>query len=138
MAEFAATGGCQCGAVRYRVTAPAGEVYHCHCGMCRRIHGAVFASFASVSRENFIIERGAESLRRFDSSAEGCRCFCTHCGSQIYSDVHKWPDRRFYTVGTLDSGAHPGHAPESERHIYVGSKLPWWHITDDLPQAEET
>ena len=137
-ASFALTGGCQCGAVRYRVTAAAQELYHCHCSMCRRLHGTVFASFAIVPRSHFIIEKGADDLRRFDSSAESCRCFCVRCGSQVYSDVHKWPDLRFYTVGTLDAGAHPGNAPASERHIYVGSKLPWWHITDDLPQVEES
>jgi hypothetical protein len=98
----------------------------------------VFASFAIVPRSHFIIEKGADDLRRFDSSAESCRCFCVRCGSQVYSDVHKWPDLRFYTIGTLDGGAHPGNAPASERHIYVGSKIPWWHITDDLPQVEES
>jgi hypothetical protein len=137
-AGFALTGGCQCGAVRYRVTARAREVYHCHCSMCRRIHVSVFASFAIVGRDRFIIEHGEELLGRYDSSSSAYRCFCTRCGSQIYSDVQKWPDIRFYTVGTLDEGAHPGHEAANERHIYVGSKLPWWHIADDLPQIEES
>jgi hypothetical protein len=137
-AGFALTGGCQCGAVRYRVTAPAREVYHCHCGICRRIHGAVFASFAIVARDRFVIECGEEVLRRYDSSSGAYRCFCMRCGSQIYSDVQKWTDIRFYAVGTLDGGAHPGHAPANERHIYVGSKLPWWHIADDLEQVDES
>ena len=137
-AGFALTGGCQCGAVRYRVTAPAREVYHCHCGMCRRLHGAVFASFAIVARDRFVIERGEDTVKRYDSSSGAYRCFCARCGSQIYSDVQKWPDIRFYTVGTLDGGAHPGHAPANERHIYVGSKLPWWHIADGLPQIDES
>lgn len=136
--SFALAGGCQCGAVRYRVAAPAREVYHCHCTMCRRLHGAVFASFAIVARDKFFIERGEDMLTRYDSSSGAYRCFCTRCGSQIYSDVRKWPDIRFYTVGTLDDGAHPGHAAANERHIYVASKVPWWHITDDLPQIAES
>lgn len=138
MTGFSVSGGCQCGAVRYRVTEPARELYHCHCSMCRRLHGAVFASFAIVGRESFLIEHGDEILRRYDSSAGAYRCFCGHCGSQIYSDVAKFPDLRFYTIGALDGGAHPGHAAGNERHIFVGSKIPWWHITDDLPQAHES
>jgi len=138
MADFSITGGCQCGAVRYRVTAPANELSHCHCSICRRIHGAVFASFAIVSPEHFIVEQGAEGLQRYDSSPGAQRYFCSRCGSHIYGDVETLPDMRFYTVGSLDGGAHPGHAPENESHIYVGSKIPWWHITDNLPQTEES
>ena len=137
MAEFFVTGGCHCGAVRYRVSAPADEVCHCHCSICRRIHGAIFASFAIVRREDFIITRGAERLTRYDSTPGAHRYFCSGCGSQIYNDVDQLPHIRFYTAGTIDSGSHPGHAPERERHIYVGSKLPWWHITDNLQQDDE-
>jgi hypothetical protein len=134
---FALTGGCHCGAVRYRVTAPARELCHCHCSICRRIHGSVFASFAIVARDRFTIEQGAEQLTRYDSSAGAQRYFCAHCGGQIYSDVDSLPEVRFYTVGSLDSGAHPGHPAGSERHICVTSKIPWWPITDDLPRSDD-
>jgi hypothetical protein len=38
--------------------------------------------------------------------------------------------------GTLDGGVHPG-APDKERHIFVGSKLPWLHLDNVLPQSDE-
>jgi hypothetical protein len=136
MSAFSVTGGCHCGAVRYRVTAPAGEVCHYHCSICRRVHGAAFASFAIVAPGDFTITRGVEQLSRYDSTPGVQRYFCTHCGAQIYGDVDSLPDIRFYTIGTLDGGAHPGHRPENERHIYVGSKMPWWHIADGLPQHD--
>ena len=138
MVEFSVTGGCHCGAVRYRVTARADEVCHCHCSICRRVHGAAFASFAIVAPGSFAITHGAEQLSRYDSTPGVQRYFCSRCGAQIYSDVGKLPDIRFYTIGTLDGGVHPGHAPGQERHIYVGSKIPWWHIADDLRQDEES
>lgn len=106
-ASFALTGGCHCGAVRYRVTAPARELCHCHCSICRRIHGAVFASFAIVERTRFRIEHGADVLTRYDSSAGAQRYFCSRCGGQIYSDVDSLPEIRFYAVGTLDNGPSP-------------------------------
>jgi len=37
--------------------------------------------------------------------------------------------------GTLDEGRHPG-AADRERHNYVGSKLPWLHLDDTLPQKD--
>lgn len=136
MAEFAVEGGCHCGAVRYRVTAPAHEIVHCHCSICRRIHGAVFASFAIVRPQHFAVERGDDQLTRYDSTPGCHRYFCRRCGGHIYSRVDKLPDDLFYTIGTIDGGAHPGPGPA--RHICVASKIPWWPITDDLPQSPET
>ena len=138
MPAFAVPGGCHCGTVRYRVTAPADEVCHCHCSICRRVHGAAFASFAIVPPGNVIITDGAEQLARYDSTPGVQRCFCPRCGAQICGDVDKLPDIRFHTIGTLDGGAHPGHAPGRERRIYVGSKMSWWQIADGLPQDEES
>ena len=136
MAEFSVTGGCHCGAVRYRVTAPADEVCHCHCSICRRVHGAAFASFAIVPPARFVVTEGADRLTCYDSTPGVRRYFCARCGAQIYGDVDKLPDIRFYTIGTLDGGVHPGHAPGRERHIYVSSKIPWWQIGDGLQQDE--
>ena len=137
MAHFPLTGGCQCGAVRYSLLAPAISVHHCHCSMCRKLHGAMFASFAIMPRDAVVIDRGADQLKRFDSSPTGERYFCRNCGCQIYSDVVVQPEIRYLAVGTLDGGAHPGHPPGSEEHIFVGSKVPWHAITDGLPQREE-
>jgi len=41
------TGGCSCGAVRYRVGMPPLWVAHCHCSMCRRAQGAAFVTWIS-------------------------------------------------------------------------------------------
>jgi Glutathione-dependent formaldehyde-activating enzyme len=47
------SGGCLCGAVRYTVTGEIKDVSHCHCSMCRKAHGAAFATYASVSSQSF-------------------------------------------------------------------------------------
>ena len=138
MTDFLLRGGCHCGAVRYSVHAPAQELCHCHCSICRRIHGAAFASFALVKPPAFVIEQGSDRLTRYDSSPGCSRYFCKRCGSHLYSDVESLPDVRFYTIGTLDGGAHPSQPPGAERHICVASKIPWWLIIDGLPQSPET
>ena len=56
---------------------------------------------------------------------------CGRCGSLLYSVVR---DGQFVhvTLGTLVDA--PSIRPEA--HIFVGSKAPWFTITDDLPQHQ--
>ena len=129
------TGHCQCGAVHYRVTAAPRELYHCHCSMCRRCHGTVFATYAIVDRAHLVIERGEANLSRFDSSPPVHRLFCKTCGCQLFIDDDGRPDIRYFTPGTIDWTEH-AEAPAPPRHIFVGSKVPWFGIGDGLPQAD--
>lgn len=129
-------GRCQCGAVRYRVTAPAKQLYHCHCAMCRRMHGSLFATYAIVAREHLAIEAGEAGLATYESSPGVHRKRCGTCGCQLFLDVDWKPDVVWYSPATADG--HPGHGPGMERHIFVGSKVPWHEITDGLPRFEDT
>ncbi len=129
-------GGCQCGAVRYALRAPAEDVYHCHCQMCRKVHGAIFVTFAVVSVAGLTIEQGADRLSTFESSPGTRRQFCRNCGCPLFCTVESRPGILYFTPATLDGGAHPGHPPGRERHVYVGSKVPWYAIADRLPQHE--
>ena len=129
------TGHCQCGAVRFRVTEPAQKFYHCHCSMCRRCHGTVFGTYGVVRRESIIIEKGADNLSVFESSPGTRREFCKTCGCQLFAEEDHRPSLRLYTPATCDGW--PGQAPGMERHIFVGSKLDWFQIADDLPQFDE-
>jgi hypothetical protein len=135
--RFRVTGGCQCGAVRYAVTAPATDLYHCHCSMCRKVHGAVFGTYAVIPQDAFVIEKGQAALALFESSPGILRYFCRNCGCPIYCDTVKPPTSRVYTAATLDNGASPGHPPERERHIYAASKSCWYEIDRKLTEVAE-
>lgn len=130
------SGRCQCGSVSYRVNAPAEEMYHCHCSICRRSHGTLFATYATVAREQVTVE-GEENLATYDSSPNVHRHFCRTCGCQLLLDDDRWPHLKWFTPGTLNDGIHPGHDKETEKHIFVGSKVSWYEITDGLPQHEK-
>ena len=75
------TGGCQCGAVRYRVEATPTGTSVCHCRMCQKAGGAPFMAFADVLTEAFVVTRGA--LATFRSSQIAERGFCAACGTPL-------------------------------------------------------
>lgn len=128
-------GGCQCGAVRYRLSAPMQRVEHCHCSMCRRLHGALFASFGIARRADLRLS-GEDRLGGYRSSPGVHRRFCRGCGGQIAVDVDSDPERVILCLGSLDAGASPGHDPASERHAYWGSKVAWYDPADALPRHD--
>lgn len=133
MTEFVASGRCLCGAVAYRVTAPAKSLEHCHCSICRRAHGALSAAAALVDTTEFHLESGRDRLRSFTSSPGSHRWFCGDCGCQIYIAIDRHPDEIYYWAASLDEGAHPGHPPERECRIFVGSKAAWDRFDETVP-----
>jgi hypothetical protein len=74
-------GSCLCGRVRYEMRGPVGRVSHCHCAMCRKAHGAAFATYGRVERSDFAVVSGAEDIASYRSSPEVMRTFCKRCGS---------------------------------------------------------
>ena len=77
-------GGCECGVVRYRLEGPAVRTLHCHCEMCRKGHGALFASHSQFAKDRFTLESGTDELRAYESSPGIRRSFCSCCGSQLF------------------------------------------------------
>jgi len=124
-------GKCLCGAVEYAVADAFLYAANCHCSQCRRATGAAFKPFAGIERAKLRVTKGEDSLLTF-GDATGSDVRCRSCGSLLYSVVR---DGAFVHValGTLVDS--PTIRPTA--HIFVGSKAPWFTITDDLPQHEE-
>ena len=130
------SGRCACGAVAYRVAAAAKALYHCHCSVCRRLHGALFATYACVEREHLTVEAGAGRLSIYEGELAKWR-FCRVCGCHLFAEHEHNPGLAWYMPGTLDGDLVPGHPEGGEKHIFVGSKSPLATIADDAPQFEE-
>jgi len=126
-------GSCLCGSVRYEIRGPLGRITHCHCSMCRRAQGAAFGSYARINWADFSWLSGETEVASFQSSPGVSRTFCRRCGSTLQFIRDSQPQTFSLAVGTLDND--PGVRPSS--HIFVGSKAPWFEITDALPQHEE-
>ena len=124
-----ANGSCLCGAVRWRVETPFERMTHCHCSMCRKAHGAAFATYATVAEDRFEWLSGEGEITRYESSPGFHRGFCSRCGSVV-------PDRAngmvFTPAGCLDddSGVRPS------AHIFFADRVPWHLVEDDLPRSD--
>lgn len=127
------TGSCLCGGVRLRVDGRLGPAGFCHCSQCRRANGSAFASNAPVRTKYLALETERDDLvREYESSPGKFRAFCARCGSPLYSRRDSEPEIRRLRLGLLDGD--PGRRPAA--HVWVGSKAPWYEISDALPRFE--
>jgi hypothetical protein len=127
-------GSCLCGAVRFVVTGRILRAQHCHCSRCRKARAAAHASNFFTAVDGIEITAGAERLRSYKvpEARFYTQAFCETCGAPM---PRFDPERGIAVapMGSLDDD--PGVRPA--RHIYVGSKAPWFEITDGLPQFED-
>jgi len=122
------TGGCQCGAVRYALTAAPTNPHVCHCRMCQKAVGAPFGALATVALADFAWTRGEPAWFRSSEAAE--RGFCRDCGTSL-------PYRR---VGgeRIDVALAPLGDPGAvtpTRQIGVEGRLSWIARLPELPEA---
>ena len=125
-----ASGGCLCGAVRYRARGRLRDVVDCHCSRCRRTHGHVGA-YTEVAAADLALVAD-EGLRWYQDAGRE-RGFCARCGASLFWRRER-AGRISIAAGTLD-------APTGLRtvaHIFVGSKGDYYEITDGLPQRAES
>ena len=121
---------CLCGDVRIAISGKLGPLVYCHCSRCRKAQGTAFGANADVRREDWRVVSGEDRIREYESSPGIFRAFCGRCGSPIYSRRPAAPDVLRIRLGILDDD--PGR--RCLAHFHVGSKAPWFDITDDLPR----
>ncbi len=120
-----------CGKIRYEIAGPIVNADHCHRSLCRRQHGAAFATYADFNSGDFKWTSGESYIKVYELASGAGWCFCSECGSSLAASENG--SITAVTLGTVEGD--PGIRPEA--HIYVGSKAPWYEITDDLSQFEE-
>jgi hypothetical protein len=125
------TGGCACGRVGYRVADAFRYAANCHCSRCRASTGTAFKAFAGIEREKLELTHGEDALLIIgDDRLNDTRC--RECASLLFSVVR---DGAYVHVALGSLADDPTIRPTE--HIFVGSKAPWFEITDDLPQFDE-
>lgn len=121
-------GGCQCGAVRYRIDGAFGEAHICHCRMCQKAFGAGFAPLVSVQTADLTWTRGEPT--EFQSSPIVARGFCRECGTPLYMREAGDPITEI-AVGSLDD---PEAVGAFAGQVGVESKRSWFDTLHTLPQ----
>ncbi len=131
MSENHVEGGCQCGAVRYRITGQPGMTAICHCTMCRRAHAAPAVAWAMFEQSQVVFTQNQPTL--YASSEDAKRGFCGHCGTPICFTAGYLPGLIDIAVGSLDK---PELMPP-QFHYWHDEHLPWAAFADNLPRHAE-
>jgi len=121
-----ASGGCLCGAVRYRVTGEAVAQTLCHCSSCRRATGGVTVAWAVFPKTAVEV---TGDVREYSSSPGIYWGFCADCGSLVTYRRDSRPDHVDITTATLDD---PDAFPPTVE-IWTGERIAWEQLNPALP-----
>lgn len=125
------SGGCQCGAVRYHASDMLDNSHLCHCRMCQKAVGNIFAALVAAPDEAITWTRGKPSI--FMSSEHVERGFCDKCGTPLfYHDVTN--GRTNFTIGSLDN---PGDFPPGA-NTCTENMVPWFGSISGMENAGTT
>lgn len=127
------TGGCRCGAVRFRVTAPPIITSACHCAGCQRMTASAFSLSAAFREGAFVITEGEPVIGGLHGP-EARHHHCDHCKSWLFT---RWGDMVNLRATMLDD---PGWF-EPFLETWTRERLPWattpaQHSFEEFPPME--
>ena len=127
------TGGCLCGSLRYEIYRKHLNAMHCHCGMCRKVHGTAFSTHVVLRPDQLHWRRRDAELKSYESSPDAYREFCPRCGTHLLVHGQSGDDTLAIPAGTLDGN------PDMTilGHMYIRERVSWCTLKDDLPRHEE-
>ena len=125
-------GSCLCAKIQIQIPDSFDFAGNCHCSECRKFSGSAFASAAGIEFADLKFIQGEEFVTYYHKSEETDLAFCSNCGSSLFSNKSK-TGKANIRLGIFDDV--PVQHPTF--HIFVGTKAPWYEITDDLVQFDE-
>ena len=128
------TGGCACGAIRYRASSRPRYMGNCHCRDCQQATGSAYFPAVLVKEADFSLEKGEPAWfeRRADRGHAMRRGFCRDCGSPVFLVNGASEGTMVLYAGSLDD---PSWYKPS-RDIFVKSAQPWDLMDPQLPKSE--
>jgi hypothetical protein len=121
------SGGCQCGAVRFRADAEPKRASICHCRMCQKAMAAPFGAFATFPLAAVVWTRAAR--KTFLSSEHVARGFCGDCGTPLTFEAAAGGDSISLSICAFDDP----QALKPQRQLAVEARLGWLADIGDLP-----
>ncbi len=127
------TGGCLCGAVRYRTDAEPITARYCWCRVCQYLATGNAAVSVCFPSDGFSIDgEPADFVSLADSGNRMHRRFCPACGTQLFSEAEARPHLIFVRAGTLDDL----EVARPTATIWVARAPSWACIDESLPRIE--
>ena len=123
------TGGCYCGAIRFRAEGEPMHLANCHCANCRRAVGAQAVAWITVASATFTFEKG--TAKKYRTPTGAWRTFCDRCGTSLTYENDTRPNEIDITTGSLDR---PENFPPN-RDVFPEEKLSW--VSLNLSQPDE-
>ncbi|MBW2421870.1 MAG: GFA family protein [Deltaproteobacteria bacterium] len=125
-----ARGSCFCGEVRFTVALPSLVSAHCHCTMCRKLHGAAFVTWFTLPREQFALETSEAGLVRYSSSDHASRSSCGQCGTPLFYESDERPGQVDVVLASMEEPIDR----EPQMHIFFDDRAAWSVVDDGLPR----
>jgi hypothetical protein len=128
MVEGGLSGGCQCGAVRYRVPALPLRASVCYCRMCQRAGGGPFMAFMRHAAVD-VAWSGQPAIFKSSNFVE--RGFCAACGTPL---TYRWVEGPNISL-TLNSLDDP-EAVRPELRYSPDTEVSWCGTLGSLPTKD--
>lgn len=133
--EATLTGGCACGALRYRIDAEPIFVNNCYCTLCQRQTGSTSVVNAFFETDAFMLLQG-ETVRyvvKAGSGGDHVIVRCAACGCAVWSHYPR--------VGELGLGVRAGTLDDSgavrpDAAVFVADRMPWVTLPEGVPVFE--
>ena len=123
---------CLCRQIKFEFEDVPGQVFNCHCSVCRKSHGAAFSTQAVGKRSSLKFIQGKELLKEYHTPG-GVRTFCPNCGSRLMNYARGRSDFMSVALSAIDSD----YSGAPVAHVYVGSKADWHQPSSDIPSYDE-
>jgi hypothetical protein len=132
------TGGCMCGAVRFKTTGKPSRVTICHCTWCQRRTGTAFGTEVVFNGDQ--VEVTGDVARYRHTSDESGRWldveFCRRCGTNLGFTLEAVPGVRTLPAGAFDDPTWITAARQKVRHVFLRSRREWSDLSPHVEQYE--
>jgi len=122
------SGSCFCGVVKFHFELPSKWCAHCHCSMCRKVHGAGYVTWVGFEDTRFHLDEGKSELSWFESSKGASRGSCSTCSSSMFFRSERWAGELHVALACLDDPIDR----QPQAHAFHDSHVDWMPLDDAL------